>query len=111
VTQRTFAPPKKLPGADLAARGGIRGGKARNAKIRFCADRAAWASAQAWHPNQRLQLELDGSVVLEVPEARVLEVLGLILQQGGDAAVAAPRELREAVEAEIDRLTAAYPSR
>ncbi len=111
VTSRTFVPPKKPPDADLAARSGIRGGKVRNARIRFGAGKAAWASAQAWHPNQRLQLELDGSVVLDLPDARVLEVLGLVLQQGGDAAVAAPRELREAVEAEIDRLAAAYPLR
>jgi predicted DNA-binding transcriptional regulator YafY len=111
VTSRTFAPPKKPPGAGLAARGGIRGGKVRNARIRFGAGKAAWASAQAWHPNQRLQLELDGSVVLDLPETRVLEVLGLVLQQGGDAVVAAPRELREAIEAEIDRLAAVYPER
>lgn len=111
VTSRTFVPPKKTPDADLATRSGIRGGKVRNARIRFGAGKAAWASAQAWHPNQHLQLELDGSVVLDLPEARVLEVLGLVLQQGGDAAVAAPRELREAVEAEIDRLAAAYPLR
>jgi predicted DNA-binding transcriptional regulator YafY len=110
VTDRRFVPPKKTFDPDVLARRGIRGGTARNVRIRFCSKKAAWAAAQAWHPNQRLQLELDGSVVLEMPEAGVLDVLGLVLRQGGDAAVAAPRELREVVQAEIERLAAAYPA-
>jgi predicted DNA-binding transcriptional regulator YafY len=110
VTGRQFVPPRKPFDPDVLARRGIRGGTARNVRIRFGSRKAAWAAAQAWHPNQRLQLELDGSVVLEMPEAGVLDVLGLILRQDGDAAVAAPRELREVVQAEIDRLAAAYPA-
>ncbi|HSL91745.1 MAG TPA: WYL domain-containing protein [Candidatus Limnocylindrales bacterium] len=111
VTDRPFLPPKKSPDAGLAVRRGLCGGKVRNARIRFGPGRAAWASSQSWHTNQRLQLELDGSIVLDLPDARVLEVLGLVLQQGGDATVTAPRELRDVIQAEIDRLAAAYPLR
>lgn len=111
VTGLQFTPPKKIAGGSLAARGGMRGGKVRNAKIRFGAGRAAWASAQLWPANRRLQMELDGSAVLELPETRVLEVLGLVLQLGGDAVVLAPRELRDWIQAEIDRLGAVYPER
>ena len=46
--------------------------------------------------------------MLELPEALVLEVLGLVLQQGGEVEVVAPRELRDAVQAEIDRLSTVY---
>ena len=108
VTGGRFLPSKKPFDADVLVRRGIRGGKVRNARIRFARGKAAWASAQAWHPDQRLQLELDGSVVLELPEALVLEVLGLVLQQGGEVEVVAPRELRDAVQAEIDRLSTVY---
>jgi predicted DNA-binding transcriptional regulator YafY len=108
VTGGHFMPSKKPFDADVLVRRGIRGGKVRNARIRFARGKAAWASAQAWHPDQRLQLELDGSVVLELPEALVLEVLGLVLQQGGEVEVVAPRELRDAVQAEIDRLSTVY---
>lgn len=111
VTGLQFTSPTKIPGGLLAARGGMRGGKVRSARIRFGAGRAAWASAQSWPANRRLQMELNGSAVLELPEARVLEVLGLVLQLGGDAVVLAPRELRDWVQAEIDRLAAAYPER
>ena len=111
VTARQFVPPKKLPVASLAARRGVRGGTVRNARIRFGAGRTAWASAQQWHPKGRLQLELDGSAVLELPEARFLEILGLVLQLGGDAFVASPRDLRDRVQSEVDRLAAVHPER
>jgi len=114
VTGQQFVSSAKTSAADAAARRGMavfRGGKARDVRIRFCPGKAGWASAQAWHPGQRIQFELDGSVVLELPEAPVVEVLGLVLQQRGDARVVAPRELRDAVQAEADRLAAAYPAR
>jgi predicted DNA-binding transcriptional regulator YafY len=110
-TGRPSASPGKPPAADRAARRRVRGGIVRNARIRFAPRKAGWASSQSWHPRQRLQLELDGSVVLYLPEARVVEVLGVILQHGGDASVAAPRDLREAVRAEVERLAARYPAK
>ncbi len=114
VTGQTFLPQAKTPAADAAARREtaiFRGGKARDVRIRFSPSKAGWASAQAWHPEQRIQFELDGSVVLELPEAPVVEILGLVLQQRGEARVAAPRELRDVVQAEADRLAAAYPEK
>jgi len=108
VTGGHIMPSKKPFDADVLVRRGIRGGKVRNVRIRFARGKAAWGSAKVWHPDQRLQLELDGSVVLELPEALVLEVLGLVLQQGGEVEVVAPRELRDVVQAEIDRLRTAY---
>ncbi|HEY7528867.1 MAG TPA: WYL domain-containing protein [Candidatus Deferrimicrobiaceae bacterium] len=98
------------PPAGRAARRGMRGGNVRNARIRFAPRKAAWAASQSLHPRQRLQLGLDGSVVLYLPEARFVEVLGVILQHGGDASVASPRPLREAVAAEVERLAAMYPA-
>jgi predicted DNA-binding transcriptional regulator YafY len=111
VTGRHFLPPKERHGADVPVRKWIRGGKVRNVRIRFGSRKAAWGSTQEWHPDQRVQLELDGSAVLELPEARVLEVMGLVLLHGGEVEVTAPRELRDAVRAEIDRLAAVYPVR
>jgi predicted DNA-binding transcriptional regulator YafY len=110
VTARHFVSPPKKPSADAALRkaAGFRGGKVRDSSIRFSPAKAAWVSGQQWHPRQRLQFELDGSAVLELPEARILWVLGLILQQRGDASVIGPVELREAVDAEMERLAAIY---
>ncbi len=114
VTAQQFASAAKAGGGDAAARRTMavfRGGKARDVRIRFSPEKAEWVSAQAWHRERRLQFGLDGSVVLEMPEARVVEVLGLILHLRGDASVVEPRELRDAVDAEVERLVAAYPAR
>lgn len=111
VTGRHFLPRKGVSGVDAFLRrggGAFRGGPVRDARIRFRPRKSAWASKLALHPGQRLQFELDGSVVLEIPEIPFLEVLGLVLQQGRDAAVVAPNELRDAVQAEVDRLGALY---
>ncbi len=111
VTGRHFLPSKGAPGVDAFLRrvgGAFRGGPVRDARIRFRPRKSAWASKLTVHPGQRLQFELDGSVVLEIPEISFLEVLGLILQQGREAAVIAPKELRDAVQTEVDRLGALY---
>lgn len=111
VTGRHFLPRKGASGVEAFLRrggGAFRGGPVRDARIRFRPRKSAWASKLALHPGQRLQFELDGSVVLEIPEIPFLEVLGLVLQQGRDAAVIAPNELRDAVQAEVDRLVALY---
>jgi predicted DNA-binding transcriptional regulator YafY len=88
--------------------GAFRSGTVRGARIRFRQGKSAWVSKLELHPGQRLQFELDGSVVLEIPEIPFLEALGLVLQQGGDAAVIAPKELAEAVRTQVDRLGILY---
>ncbi len=111
VTGRHFQPPKGRIDADAAVRKVLRSGKVRNARIRFGRGKAGWVSAQAWRPGRRMQPELSGAVVLELPEARVLEVLALVLLHGDEAEVMAPKELREAVRSEVERLASAYPGR
>jgi predicted DNA-binding transcriptional regulator YafY len=111
VTGRNFIPRKSASEVDAFLRrgaGGFREGKVRDARIRILPRKAAIASKIELHPRQRLQFELDGSVVLEIPDARFMEILGFVLQQGSDAAVISPKELREAVHAEVNRLGAIY---
>lgn len=111
VTARRFQHGKGRSGMDAFLRRGakaFRGGVVRDARIRFRPDKSAWASGHVLHPSQRLQFELDGSVVLEVPAVSFLEVLGIVLLHGGDAAVVGPRALRDAVHAEAERLGAVF---
>jgi hypothetical protein len=108
LTARQFAPPEKPVDAAELSRKGVRSGTIRNARIRFGPGKVDWAAAHEWHPNQRLQWELGGSAVLELPETRFLDVLGLLLLADGEAEVAAPAALRDAVGEEIGRLAAAY---
>ena len=77
---------------------GIFGGQARHwAKLRFSADRARWVAAECWHPNQRSQLEADGTYLLEIPYSMDQELLMDILRHGASVEVLAPAELRAKV--------------
>lgn len=115
VTGQSFTPRRgKIPSAEeiVRRRGAIfRGGKARDVRIRFSPSKAEWASMHAKHHDGRIQFELDGSAVLELPEAPVPRVLGLVLQLPGDARIIAPEELRDAMQSEIDRLASLFPER
>lgn len=107
VTGRRFLPGKGRTDVDASLRRigkDFRGGVVRDAQIRFLPAKSSWASGLVLHPGQRLQFELDGSVVLEVPAVSFLEILGIVLQHAGDASVIGPRALREAVRAEAERL-------
>lgn len=109
VTGRRFLPRKSASAVDAFLRrggGAFRNWTVRGARIRFRKRKSAWVSKLELHPGQRLQFELDGSVVLEIPEIPFLEALGIVLQQGEDAAVIAPKEFAEAVRAQVDRLGA-----
>lgn len=67
------------------------------AKLKFTPEAARWVSAQNWHPNQRAQIEKDGSYVLEVPYAEDRELVMEILKYGADVEVLEPAALREHV--------------
>jgi len=112
VTGRRFIPGKSARAVDAFLRrvaGGFRGGgPVRDVRIRFRPGKSSWATRQVLHPAQRLQLELDGSEVLEIPTASFIEVLGLVLRHAGDASVIGPTALRDAVQAEVERLNALY---
>jgi len=108
VTGQTFPEGKEAAKVDAFLRrcfGLLRSGRIHDVRIRFSPGKASFASGHVWHPKQRLQFELDGSVILEIPEAEVLEIIGLVLQQGKDAVILSPKGLRDALRAEVDRLS------
>jgi predicted DNA-binding transcriptional regulator YafY len=65
------------------------------AKIRFTPQATRWVSAQQWHPEQRVELEADGGLVLSVPYAHDRELVMEILKFGADAEVVEPVGLRD----------------
>jgi len=78
VTARRFTPGKGAHAVDAFLRrdaGAFRGGTVRDVRIRIRPGKSSWATKQILHPDQRLQFELDGSAVLEFPEASFIEVL------------------------------------
>lgn len=86
----------------------FKGADIRWAKLRFTPERARWVSAEHWHPEQRGQLNPDGSYTLEIPYADDRELLMDILKHGAEVEVLAPLELRERVQEEIARMGKRY---
>src|SRR5688572_4106448 len=80
----------------------------RWAKLRFTPEAARWVSAQIWHPEQRAQVEADGSYVLEIPYAHERELVMEILKYGAEVEVLAPEGLREQVAGDLKRAAGRY---
>jgi predicted DNA-binding transcriptional regulator YafY len=71
---------------------------------------AAWVGEDPWHPEQKLEVQEDGSSILTVPASHPREVLPKVLSLGADAEVLDPPLFREAVADAVQRMTASYQS-
>ncbi len=86
-----------------------RTGRIRHVRVRFDRENASQAAAKIWHPDQRVQYELDGAAILELPAVSCSRLLGLLLLQEGHARVLAPREAADIADAEAERIAAHGP--
>jgi predicted DNA-binding transcriptional regulator YafY len=99
LTKRAKAIAESTLNRELASSYGIFAGKPRAvAVLVFTAQRARWVSEEIWHPEQQSRWLDDGRYELRVPYSDDRELLMDILKYGPDVEVAAPSELREAVE-------------
>jgi len=78
------------------------------AQLRFSPQAAPWASAQTWHPQQRVRAEADGSWLLEIPYADDRELLMDILRYGAAVEVLGPAPLRRRVAETLAQAAARY---
>lgn len=81
---------------------GIFGGPVKSwAKLRFSPMRSRWVQREIWHPDQKWNVESDGSYTLEVPYSDERELLGDILRYGQDVEVLFPEELRTEIKKQL----------
>jgi predicted DNA-binding transcriptional regulator YafY len=104
---------KEIPAAELdehlgSGYGIFAGREVQWAKLRFTPQAARWVSAQVWHPKQRVQVEKDGSYLLEIPYAHERELMMEILKYGPDVEVLAPEALRSGVAAHLTQAASRY---
>ena len=78
------------------------------AQLRFSPQAAPWASAQTWHPQQRVRAEADGGWLLEIPYADDRELLMDILRYGAAVEVLGPAALRRRVAETLAQAAARY---
>ncbi len=77
---------------------GIFTGDAKNiAKLQFTPERARWVIDEQWHPEQKGELQKDGSYILQLPYSKDMELVMDILKYGADVKVLEPQTLKEEV--------------
>jgi predicted DNA-binding transcriptional regulator YafY len=74
------------------------GAKQEIAKLKFSPFRARWVSKEIWHPEQKSEMQEDGSLLLWIPFSDERELILDILRQGEEVEVVAPAALREMVK-------------
>jgi predicted DNA-binding transcriptional regulator YafY len=80
----------------------------KDARVRFTAERARWVAKERWHPNQMLELDGQGGVILSIPYHRPEELLMDILRHGAHAEVLSPPELRAEIASMLKAAAARY---
>lgn len=84
------------------------GAKHEIAKLRFTPFRARWVAKEIWHPEQKGEMQEDGSYLLSIPYSDERELIMDILRQGADVEVLAPQVLRESIKLALEQATQRY---
>ncbi len=93
--------------AHFAESYGIFAGRARKiAKLVFTGEAARFIAEERWHPKQRVSLQADGRLRLELPCGDVRELARDVMRYADEVEVLGPDELRETVDAMIRRAAA-----
>jgi predicted DNA-binding transcriptional regulator YafY len=99
---------KELDGFVGQGYGIFAGNKVRWAKLKFSAERARWVARELWHPLQKVTLQNDGTIILEVPFTDIRELSMDVLRQGHHVEVLEPKELRDEVISELNAAIRSY---
>lgn len=84
------------------------GGKPQDYRIRITARGARWVVEDPWHPEQRIDRQGDGSILLSVKAHHDLEIIPRVLALGSEAEVIGPASCRRAMAAIARSLAAMY---
>ncbi len=86
----------------------IQGGKTSMICLEFSASVSAWIGEQVWHPEQKLTIRKNGSLLLRFPVADFKELIRRILSHGSHVKVRSPKKLADEVKAEIMKMRTVY---
>ena len=84
------------------------GGKTRDFRIRISAFAAPWVEEDPWHPDQTIEKQEDGSVILSVQAAHDLDVIPRVLTLGAEAELLSPASARALVAETVQKMHAKY---
>lgn len=77
-------------------------------RVRVSPRAAQWIREDPWHPEQQIEPQADGGVILTVPVAHELEIIPRVLSLGSEAEIIAPANCRRRMKEIVDQLAATY---
>ncbi len=86
----------------------IQGGKTQNICLQFSPSVSAWIQEQIWHPEQKMTVKRDGSLLLQFKAADFKELIKRVLSHGANVKVISPKSLQREVYQEIQRMNQVY---
>jgi len=86
----------------------FQGGHPQEVVLRFNPYRARWLRHEIWHPDQVMEEQPEGSLILRFIVTDFREVKLRILQYGADVEVVAPERLRDEILGELGRMVKLY---
>lgn len=89
----------------------VGGGRPFRFRVRFSREVSDEIREQQWHPNQKIETQPGGEVILELPARSLQEARRFVLAYGKDAVVLDPPELVEDVNGQVQGLALAYRGR
>lgn len=84
------------------------GEKPQNFRIRISSYAAPWVIEDPWHPNQRVEVKKDGSILLSLKAANQLEIIPRVLALGTEAELLSPKTCRQAIRRILQQTSRAY---
>jgi predicted DNA-binding transcriptional regulator YafY len=111
ILRQTIKLPKGMPSIKEFIRmnfGLMAGKKSVEVCLKFAPAVSSWISEQIWFSGQKVVANKDGSIGMRLPVADFGEIRKEILKYGASVEVLAPRELRDQVREEIQRMAGVY---
>ncbi|QKI88146.1 helix-turn-helix transcriptional regulator [Thiomicrorhabdus xiamenensis] len=88
---------------------GIFGGEAKcSAVLHFNEYISRWIQNETWHPEQIIEKQTDGSLIMHLPYQHDIELIQDILKYGANVKVIAPPELQEKVRQQLLQASELY---
>ncbi len=86
----------------------MQGGKSLQVCLKFSPSVAEWMLEQIWHPEQKNELQKDGSLLMKFPVADFRELKRKILSYGSEVVVITPGKLANEIRDEIVEMGKIY---
>jgi predicted DNA-binding transcriptional regulator YafY len=92
----------------LSTFGLYKGKSTKEVTLRFKPEKSKWIEGQIWHKDQKVKHLNDGSLELSFPVSDFSEITREILKHGDDVLVIKPKNLRDLIKVEAEKIAKIY---